>query len=399
MLLFDCLRKQMSNDATADERAVLVLFEAAQAARDHVGPVESDYEPLEILLGAEEHKLVEQYSKIEERFDRFFRLDVASITKVEEQEPPEIEYESSSVASVPEDNARLYGTDRLHGTLIDENVGIGELPRHTEESKGMLSPHNSQKSPASHNRTASLESVDRAKSRSASFPDKGVKPSDWTGALSLIGIWAIGATDAVGMKTIFEDWSADTVPFAQSIQLETSDTISDLVDDLPVNPGLEEGNPLLLLDEGEETRAILGDYLMNFESTPDRVNRWMLHQLRVSPHEIYTLRRYVTKVEELSVTRHWATSVLEEWPHDSLGHNHSYYQGSIEFEENKDNPQRVRYHGACPPGCAYDHSWWAPQSSTFSTPDILPKPSSQLRETFYKPKPHELLTALYDDHD
>ena len=73
------------------------------------------------------------------------------------------------------------------------------------------------------------------------------------------------------------------------------DTSLEPMEDLPVNSGLEESNPLLLLGEDDETRSMLSDYLVNFTSTHDRVNRWMIHQLRVSPQEIYALQRQVAR--------------------------------------------------------------------------------------------------------
>jgi len=370
MLLFDCIRKKMSESASSIDPAMLTLFEAAQAARDQVGPVESDYEPLEISLGAEEHKLIDQYTRIEVSFDKIFSFDVASTTRTEEQEQSEIEFESSSGASV----------ERLHGTLIGENVGIGELPRDAGELNLKLKPQIQQKSQGYHTRTASLESVDRPKLRNSISTNRSANANDWMETLSYIGIWATGQIEPSGRNITSRDAPEEDIFLAESIDIDNPDPTSEVIDDLPVNPGLEEGNPLLLLDESEETRAILSDYLVNFENTPDRVNRWMLHQLRVSPHEIYTLVRYIAGVGELSTLWHWATSILNEWPHDSLGHNHADHQGSDEFENDMQNPQRLRYHGACPPGCAFDKSWQVPRSSTFSTPEVFPNLSEQLSQ-------------------
>ena len=158
---------------------------------------------------------------------------------------------------------------------------------------------------------------------------------------------------------------------------------------------------MLLLGENNETRGILSDYLVNFESTPDRVNRWILHQLRISPREIYNLHRRIA--ENTGQPFHGASSILKAWPHDSLGRDSSYDQGSVEFEGSYQNPQALGYHGACPPACRDTHGWqntdaWlAHQSSTFSTADFTPNLQHQLRSESIKLKEHELLSALYDE--
>lgn len=51
MVLINCLREQINGSLPPDERVVLNLFEASQAVRDEIGPIEFEHEPLEIMLG------------------------------------------------------------------------------------------------------------------------------------------------------------------------------------------------------------------------------------------------------------------------------------------------------------------------------------------------------------
>jgi hypothetical protein len=109
---------------------------------------------------------------------------------------------------------------------------------------------------------------------------------------------------------------------------------------------------------------------MDFESTPDRVNRWILHQLRISPHETYALYRCSAVSTEQPL--HWATSVLKMWPHDNFGQVDPYGQGSVELEESVNDPQRLGYHGACLPGCRSLDAWpandmWLESESSFDS--------------------------------
>lgn len=158
---------------------------------------------------------------------------------------------------------------------------------------------------------------------------------------------------------------------------------------------------MLLLGESNETHNILSGYLVNFESTPDKVNRWTLQQLRISPREIYNLHRSIA--EHTGEPFHGASSVLKAWPHDSLGHDNMYDKGSVELEGSYENLQALGYHGACPRECRSSHGWpnndmWlAPRSSTFSTAEFTPNLLYQIPQEPFKLKPHERSSALHGD--
>jgi hypothetical protein len=401
IMLINCMRERMNSVLPFNKLGVLEYFEASQAARDEIGPVESEYEPLEIMLGSKEHQLVEKYSKVEETFEHLFKLNITPTEKP--TEPLEIEYEASSVASlVDDDKATPVDTEHLHGALVGENIGIGQLPRHA----GVLNPRSQERwvPGVLHRRSASLGSTDVPRPRSATFADEGVYSGDLTGTLASIGIWITDTTtDLADAHAILRHGFGDESTFSNRNYIEIPSALSGATDDFPVNPGLEEGNPLLLLDEGNETRAILSDYLVNFESTPDRVNRWMLHHLRLSPREIYRLHGQITKLT--SKPFHWATSVLKHWPHDNFGPDDPYDQGSVELEESIPNPQVLGYHGACDPECRTTNNWptndmWLvePRSSNFSTGETTPARPTHFGPELHMPTVHELSTALmYDD--
>jgi hypothetical protein len=184
MVLINCLREQINGSLPSDERVVLNLFEASQVVRDEIGPIKSEYEPLEIMLGSKEHQLVEKYARIEGSFEHLFRLNIAPTTKP--KEPSEIEYEASSVASAVDERASVKDTDHLHGALIGENLEIGQLPRHAGELKP--SSRELWEPGGSHRRTVSLESFDIPRPRSSSFTDKKMSFSHLTSTLGSIGI-------------------------------------------------------------------------------------------------------------------------------------------------------------------------------------------------------------------
>jgi hypothetical protein len=399
MMLFNCVREQINGSFPSDKHVMLDLFEASQAARDEIGPVESEYEPLEIMLGSKEHQLIENYAKIEKNFDHFFKLKTASTKKP--KEPSEIEYEASSVGTVDDQKNEFENTEHLHGALIGDNVGIGQLPRHAKQLKPG-SPERWEPG-GSHRRTVSMGSTDMPRPRSNGFAEERISLSHSKGTLDFIGIWITDMMSSAGTGVMLQEPSDDESAFPRrSNSIEVPDALPDFMDNYPVNPGLEEGIPLLLLGESNDTRGILSDYLVNFDNTPDRVNRWILHQLRISPREIYKLHRSIA--EQTGRPFHGASSVLKAWPHDRLGYDNTYDEGSVELEESIQNPQALGYHGACPPGCRDTHNWptnddvWlAPWSSTFSTAEYTPNFSTQPQPEPVKLKPHELSSGLYDD--
>jgi hypothetical protein len=127
----------------------------------------------------------------------------------------------------------------------------------------------------------------------------------------------------------------------------------------------------------------------------------MLHQLRISPREIYNLDRSIA--EHTREPFQGASSVLKAWPHGSLGHDNMYDKGSVKLEGSYENPQALGSREACPPKCRSSHGWpnndtWlAPRSSTFSTAELTPNLLSQIPQEPSKLKPHERSLALHGD--
>ncbi|KAH6865204.1 hypothetical protein BKA58DRAFT_240922 [Alternaria rosae] len=361
MILFDRMREQRNGNLPFNEDAMVNLFEASQAARDEIGPVESEYEPLEIMLGSKEQHLVDMYSKLEKTFGHFFRLDTTPSTKP--TEPSEIEYESSSIASLAEEFTSFHDIEHLHGAIVGETVNIAQLPR----LAGLDS-----KLPElviAHRETSLIELAGLHTARNVRSAEEYSK-LDLGDTLNYIGKWITDSLNELEIGTRFQKDVTDQLASDESNYINIPGALQDSMTELPVNRGLEEGNPLLLHDESIETRRILSEYLMEFDSTPDRVNRWMLHQLRISPHETYALYRCSAVSTEQPL--HWATSVLKMWPHDNFGQVDPYGQGSVELEESVNDPQRLGYHGACLPGCRSLDAWpandmWLESESSFDS--------------------------------
>ncbi len=333
MLLINHVRQGMTSGIPSNDATMISLFEAAQAARDLVGPKELDYEPLEVGLGAAEHKLKEKYANIENKFEHFFRLNATSTTK--QSLPSKIEYERSTNSSVSKGFKEWTGleprdTGLLYGTFIGEQVGIGQTPLRMEQGLTEMLPR--QEPPVHKMPPPSTDTADLSKKHRSSMATIDDKPGDEPPA-SLLGIAGIEGPDisqSQEIETRDRRISQSLKGVAYHSIIEVSDEQISLLDDLPLDSDLLDGGDLLVLEEQMDKQSIFSDYLASFDNTRDRVNRWILHQLRVSPREVYALGRVIRESSpELSG---WAVHVLKEWPNDMLGHGQSYHQGSIEDE-------------------------------------------------------------------
>lgn len=333
--LIDYLRKCILDITPTDLAKVNELLLAAEAARDLVGPKELEYEPMEVGLGAEEHKLKDQYAIIEGRFEHFFKLNATSTTK--QSIPSKIEYEASTAPSGSGGGKEWSGleprdTSLFHGRFIGDQINIGQTPKPAESrtadiiTSPEITKNHIKKSNVPERYSDSAD--DSTKYRSvATIGDKSFDGL----ATDLLGV----ACTEDSVLTHLQKVNHRNRRLSQSLKGVSYDSLFEtfvqpevLPPDLPLDPGLQEGDSLLLLDQNTEIRSVLSDYLISFESTRDRVNRWILHQLRISPREIYALRRQV--IECTPGVPHWAILALSEWPNDMLGPDQSRHQGSLE---------------------------------------------------------------------
>jgi hypothetical protein len=102
-----------------------------------------------------------------------------------------------------------------------------------------------------------------------------------------------------------------------------------------------DGDSLLLLGTDSDTQSTLSDYLMSFESTGNRVNRWLLHKLRVSPLEVFELRRQVQ--ESPRTVPDWANLALQLWEGDSPDGRLRMDTSPTPYPSTRDLPKRHKW--------------------------------------------------------
>jgi hypothetical protein len=318
MEMMNQLRHSMADGMASDYSAIVQCFETAQTARDKVGPCEDEYEPLEVQLGAEEHKLGHKFGMIEARFEAFFNLTAKTTTQQSEQP---IEFEDSSVASGgdkewtgPEAQQGLF-----HGTIIGGEVGgevgigqppllAGELPVTTHPAEGVWG----MKKPTDPSE-AKVELSEKHFSNVAAGEAPQVEDDSFLFGFS-------DYEDPNDSRQQLRDSRGNRM--SQNLEGVGSNTLFETIDHPEHSPMSsdygQDTDELLLLDEDSETQSVLGDYLTSFEDVRDRINRWLLHQLRLSPREVHALRRSIADYPPANLG--WAKAALQQWSYDDLGH-------------------------------------------------------------------------------
>lgn len=334
--LFDHIRKSMDNQDSNQDADLKELFDAAQKARDKVVPLEDHYEALEVELGAAEYVLQEKYGRLELRFENFFKLHGTSLSTA--RAPSEFSFESES--SVRAEGAREQEDSRqslLNGAVVGNQVKIGQEPitlggskeprrplttLRNAEIRGMTLKDMTLKAPT---QLITKPGSSRGSTDALEFLRKQV--SSVEESMARDDEEAIGLTReqrmSESLRGIGELTSFDISIVPDSLH-ETRDTLlsfesrAQILDD----PMLSGGESLLLRSSDAETQSTISDYLMKFDSTRDRVNRWLLHQLRISPKEIFELQRQV-RCRNHDVPD-WANLALQMWDRDTARYSSTY---------------------------------------------------------------------------
>ncbi|OCL00063.1 uncharacterized protein K441DRAFT_167289 [Cenococcum geophilum 1.58] len=297
-VFWDELRKSWAEGLDFDDPKLVELYESSQAARDKVGPTEDDYEKMELKLGSEEYSLTRKFEDLQRSYQHFFKLQMGSSTRAPGSE---ISYINSVGADEEREPRNI---SKLHGANLGDGVKVGGLP-----TRGVISPVPAQQednAPVDSSLSASKSPVlDRRNSTIITAEDRAKMYAEDDNFLleSTFGesrspkIW----TEPQAMADNLRGIGLRPIPEGR----ESDDSPADV---------FEDSKSLLLLGDDIDTRSTLSDYLLEFDSTTTRVNRWLLHKLRVSPWEVFELRREVTASS--GIVPSWAQLALQLWEQD-----------------------------------------------------------------------------------
>lgn len=296
---WDELRKAWSEGLASDSPKLIQLFESSREARDAVGPAEDDYEKMEVRLGAQEYSLSGKFGDLNRSYQHFFKLQIGSTTQAPASEISYVNSMGGEEEREPRNASKLYGTNLGDGVKVGDLPTRGVIPLDSVQqgdSAPNPSPLSASKSPVWDRRDTTIITAEDAKM----FADDD-------NFLLTVGeekspnIWAEPQTIMHNVKGMRE---LEPIPE----EMEDNGTFENL---------FEDAGELLLLGDDSETRSTLSDYLMEFDSTPARINRWLLHKLRVSPWEVFELRREVAAC--WGAVPSWAQLALKLWEQDLGG--------------------------------------------------------------------------------
>jgi hypothetical protein len=310
----DALRVSWTIDGIGDPSKLETLYNLCVLARDKAGPATDDFEQLELGLSAEEFDLNDYWDAILDGNDA---LDLAGVRDDNSNEgESHFSFSSSSDGNEhlePRDSSKLYG---VH---LGRDLAVGQEP----ELSNMTQPAGT----ATHHRQSSTGSQ-MAERQSVAFvgEEEMGKSMGETMILSL----DFSAPD-LDEKTYWNPLDGQE-PHIHELELS-----SDEIGQTQVFEG-EDGS--LGVSELRITGSMDGwgsddmtehrNYLLQFENVYNRIERWMLHQLRSSTREIYQFKyelgglvhnwtKFISKSEDSG--QKWNELALELWEADSTSND------------------------------------------------------------------------------
>lgn len=339
------------------------LYGECLDARDALGPLEEEYNTLELRLGAQEYAVDEKTRKMQTKYDFQAGSDDTYDTVGEGSNHSEIQFESAS-SDVPVDDQVVWdlpGVSQVnsHDTDLPKginfhmsygtDVSVGELPgqqtRHGA-SGGLAAPTVAKESIRSTERNLPNTAQQTSTTPRYEFERHDINYAapdlqdgmTWKGWRPLHQMRDTreeqDRQQSRRVRQHFDRARRESLDVAHSKEhdegtLELHDQIGfeaiDDVADFMLEYGLGDlrsggaldgsGHSLLLKGLHSQDKKMLGEYILDFDDAHQRVNRWLLHKLRVSNWEILQLHTQVEARSPLPRSD-WTISALALWDED-----------------------------------------------------------------------------------
>ena len=256
------------------------LYEQCQGARRDIGPAEDDYERLELQLGEVEYANTKDIRRLTTALQRN-----ASDIALEEPEgsllDSHISFESSTSVSHPngnmEENVDL---GVVEGRVLPGNLTSRALRQHEQD----LSASNA--IPSHRDGTIARPPMHRQHTPEVRYSSN----DNHAAGNELSAIWN---------------------PMPAEYEYDLTHADDDVLRDRELDQDLSS---LVICKPEVNSQSTLSDYLLDFQSPHNRVNRWLLHRLRTSYTEAMNLKQAVS--ETGVVDNHWPDQALELWEKD-----------------------------------------------------------------------------------
>ncbi|KAF2660406.1 hypothetical protein K491DRAFT_774867 [Lophiostoma macrostomum CBS 122681] len=327
--LFEQVQEGIASD-NINEDDLMLLIDSSQKARDDVIPLEDYYEALELELGADEFALRERLGKLEYRYESFFKLHGTSISTA--PVPSNFSFESESSVEGKEDKDT--SPQGRYRTAVGYAIPIGETPTALANAQETTVDAETMK-PKQLPRLKGSDGVSEPISFRHSQHASHTRPENEHIAATLVALRDQEVPQdiaGIGFGPLEEDqistWESLFGVQDPSLLYEHPNRV---LEEILLDSTFTDSDPLLLRGSDGDTQSTLSEYLLDFESTRDRVNKWLLHKLRVSPREVFELQRQVQSSQPTAPD--WANVVLKSWNTVGIGFDRGYHAGSESWTE------------------------------------------------------------------
>lgn len=337
--LFVHLRSSLENGFMGIDAELQNLYNASRQARDDVIPLEEHYEALEVELGAAEFALREKFEPLEYRYENFFKLHGTSMSTAPAPSSFSVTFESPTESS-DDAHQKSYPPPSKNDAIASNVIKIGQVPTTLNDSGDpavtLVPSTYPRKVPRLKKSDGSSETIDVSRRHISSLDDRSHGDFKHINEQTR-GVWiSENLRGIAGLSPIDDDEALKGIEDNPLLSMKLRPLLENVSLNAAHSPNYSDGDSLLLLGSDTDTQSTLSDYLMKFDSTRDRVNRWLLHKLRVSPREVFELQRQIRSSSQ--DVPDWANLALSFWDRDTTGYGPLYITGSEEESEDNMKP-------------------------------------------------------------
>lgn len=279
----DELYRWWGNGRKEDYVRLAELYEECKAARREIGPAEDDYENLELQLGEVEYANTRDTQRLTTALQN--NTPDEAYAYLEDSRDSISDSHISFESSRSDYDERVKGNDELgivEGQVLPGDLTSLALHQHEQTLSGFSMMPTRIRNEGIDLTTTAGQNTQEIRSSSVDYPSSGNE---------LSAIWNPMPTECE-RPAMEED-------------LRNGESGQDLLPLLFPKKEVAES----------DSQSTLSDYLLDFQTPHNRINRWLLHRLRMSYTEAMNLKQAVS--ETGIVDNQWPSQALKLWEKDA----------------------------------------------------------------------------------
>lgn len=338
-LLMDYVRHCYVVGKRIDAGHLDMLYEECQKVRDSLGPLEQEYEESELRLGRMEYAVSQEARRLHRLHD-LHQVEHVDASELMRSNPSHISFESSTSDQVDTVIDAAAGRSTLR---FGNDIAVGEFPIMKPDPNKAEEVHGSQdaNSVSGQQDRDSRDTVvsDTESLRLHALEDQLLVLDEPVEQPYYGAVFDSGMTSMISShheSPIFGVFSKDPKDLDTRLDSVHSNINGLLLDAEPEDTSDDiEG----YLPRFASTQALLREYLLEFTSSHNRVNKWILHNLRLSYLECLLHYTQAPDGQPLAMDR--PTSALNLWDVDEAATSPKgalFYEQSVYSSDNGDQP-------------------------------------------------------------